>query len=228
MKTLAAVALLLVATPFLHAQSNNPDSNFRIEIQTDGDGKPSFSITNLFNDTLTACVIRFSLSSNPTWHSQLDWDTVVQDIPVNRAGTEHPIEAGASKTMFLSHAVGESLPDKVEVVAAIWADGESFGDPKWVNVILNGRASLTLAYDDAIGILQKGLDENWTRDQYLEAVNSKPGVTGPISAIRSTLRGNRIFDEKPQLLKHAVQNLKADFEQRLELLRKAKPAFDGW
>jgi hypothetical protein len=74
-------------------------------------------------------------------------------------------------------------------------------------------------------MLQKGLDENWTRDQYLEVLNSRPRLTGPMSAISSNLRGNRNFDGKPQLLRHIVQNLQAYFEQRLELLRKAKPAF---
>ena len=234
MSTLAAIALTLIAAPLVRAQSGlDADSSFRVEIQTDSDGKPSFTLTNLFNDTLTACVIRFSLSSNPTWHSQLDWDPIVQDLPLSRAEADHPLEAGTSKTMYLPHAVGESLPDTVEVVAAIWADGETFGDDKWVRVILNNRASLALAYENAIGMLQKGLDENWTRDQYLDAVN-KPRHTGPgevyggpVLAIRNTLR-NRIFDEKPLLLRHAVQNLQAHFEERLDLLSKAKPAFDGW
>jgi hypothetical protein len=64
-------------------------------------------------------------------------------------------------TMYMLHEGEKSLPDKVQVVAAIWADGETFGDAKWVRVILDHRASLALAYQDAIGTLQKGLDENW-------------------------------------------------------------------
>ena len=238
MNALASVTLCLalIVAPFLRAQSGpDADSSFRIEIQTDIDGKPSFTLTNLSNDTLTACVIRFSLSSKPTWHSQLDWDTVVQDIPLNAAEAEHPIEAGASKTMYLPHAVGESLPDKVEVVAAIWADGETFGDPKWVKVLLHYRASLARAYEDSISMLQKGLDGNWTRDQYLDATNNRAANSepsevygGPTLAIRNTLRGNSTLDGKPQLLRRTIQNLQASFEQKLDLLRKAKPAFDGW
>jgi hypothetical protein len=180
MNALAAVTLCLtlIVAPFLRAQSDpNAASSFRIEIQTDIDGKPSFTLTNLSNDTLTACVIRFSLSSKPTWRSELDWDSIVQDSPLKRA-EDQPLEAGASVTMYLPHAIGESLPDKVEVVAAIRADGQTFGDAKWVKVILDNRASLALAYEDAIGILQKGLDENWTRDQYLEALDSKPRFYG--------------------------------------------------
>ena len=218
--------LALMIAPSLHAQSDvSVDSGFRIEIQTVIDGKPSFTFTNLFNDTLTACVIRFYLSSRPTWHAELDWAPLVQDLPINRVGAEHPLDAGTSKTMYLPHAVGESLPDKVEVVAAIWADGETFGDDKWLKVLLKNRASLASAYEGAIGILQKGMDENWTRIQFLEAVSSKP--TAATLAIRNTLGGNRIFDAKPQLLRHALQNLQAYFEQKLDLLRKSRPAFDG-
>jgi hypothetical protein len=229
MNTLAAVALCLalIGAPFFRTQAGlNADSSFRIEIQADIDGRPSFTLTNLFNDALTACVIRFSLSSKPTWHSQLDWDPFLQDLPLNRVEAEPPLQAGTSKTMYLPHAIGESFPDKVEVVAATWADGETFGDPKWVKVLLDNRVLLAVAYADAISMLQKGLDENWTRDQYLNAVTSKPRFTGPISAIRNTLRANRIFDQKPQLLRHAVQNLQAFFQQKLDLLRKSKPAFD--
>jgi hypothetical protein len=228
MNALAAVALslTLIGAPFLHPQSGpNADSSFRIEIQTDSNGKPSFTITNLSNDTLTACVIRFSLSSELTWHSELDWDPIIQAGPVNRAEAAHPLDAGASMTMYLPHAIEKSLPDRVDVVAAIWADGETFGDAKWVKVLLDNRASLALAYEDAIGILQKGLDENWTRDQYLDALNNKPRSTAPISSIRSTLQGNRNLDGKPQLLRRTVQYLQVYFEQRLDLLRKAKPAF---
>src|ERR1700686_209951 len=106
--------LALMIAPSLHAQSDvSVDSGFRIEIQTVIDGKPSFTFTNLFNDTLTACVIRFYLSSRPTWHAELDWDPLVQDLPINRVGAEPPFDAGTSKTMYLPHAVGESLPDKV-------------------------------------------------------------------------------------------------------------------
>jgi hypothetical protein len=239
MNALAAVTLCLalIVAPFLRAQSGpdaDADSSFRIEIHTDIDGKPSFTLTNLSNDTLTACVIRFSLSSKPTWHSQLDWDSIVQDSPLKRA-EDQPLEAGASVTMYLPHAIGESLPDKVEVVAAIWADGQTFGDTKWVKVLLHYRASLARDYEDSISMLQRGLDENWTRDQYLDAVNNRAANSepsevygGPTLAIRNTLRGNRTLDGKPQLLRRTIQNLQASFEQKLDLLRKAKPAFDGW
>jgi hypothetical protein len=69
MNALAAVALclVLIVAPFVRAQSGpNADSSFRIEIQTDIDGKPSVTLTTLFNDTLTACVIRFPF--HPTRH----------------------------------------------------------------------------------------------------------------------------------------------------------------
>jgi hypothetical protein len=82
---------------------------------------------------------------------------------------ELPIEPGGRITQHLSHAVGGPLPDKIEVVAGVWADGETFGQPDWVKVILKNREIQASAYEQATSMLQRGLDQNWTRDQYLQA-----------------------------------------------------------
>lgn len=97
-----------------------------------------------------------------------------------------PLEPGASLTLFLPHEVGGALPDRVEVVAGIWDDGETFGLAVWVKALIDNRASLRSAYEQAVSLLQRGLDENWPRGQYLAALNSKPNSL-PFYAIRSTL-----------------------------------------
>ena len=78
--------------------------------------------------------------------------------------------------MYLPHKVGGPLPDRVEVIAGIWEDGETFGEAVWVKTLLDHRASLTSAYEQAIFMLQKGLNENWTRGQYLACYGSNKRV----------------------------------------------------
>jgi hypothetical protein len=79
------------------------------------------------------------------------WDALVQG--------NHPIEPGRTILRPFFPNDGSSLPDKVEVIAGIWADGESFGQPEWLSNILKTRAMRASEYDDATAILQKG----WTR-----------------------------------------------------------------
>jgi len=142
------------------------------------------------------------------------WDAVLQD--------ELPIEPGASVSHYLSHPVGGPLPDKVEVIAGVWDDGETFGQLVWVNVILKNRSMRASEYEQAAAMLQQGLDQNWTRDQYLQALGDKPN-SGPIYAVRSTLVANQRFTERPQLLRHSVQKMLESFAQKSNLIRKAKP-----
>ena len=208
------IACRLVSSA-VHGQSQTAEQpRFQIEIQAAGESGPSYTVTNVTGKTVTACVFRFSSSSESKEISSTVWDAVVQD--------ELPIEPGASISKPLGHVVGGPLPDKVEVVAGVWADGEIFGQPDWVKVILKNREMLASAYEQAATILQQGLDQNWTRDQFLEALNNKPN-SGPTYAIRSTFVANQRFAERPQLLRNAMQMLLASFTRKSDQLRKAKP-----
>lgn len=46
------------------------------------------------------------------------------------------------------------------LLAAIWADGSTFGDSKWVNRLLERRFILQKHVDNAISILQRALNVN--------------------------------------------------------------------
>lgn len=218
MKTLLA-ALALVVTNFAHlslayaGQRGSEQSHFQVTIETAAEKGPHYTVVNLTDKPVTACVIELS-SSQETRKSKTVWDALLQGEP--------PIEPGKSISQYLSHAVGGPLPDKVEVVAAVWADGETFGQSDWVSLILKNREMRASAYGQAIAILKKGLDENWTRDQFLQALADKPN-SGPLYGLRSTLMANRQFAEKPQLLRTAMQRMLESLTQKAEEIRKARP-----
>jgi hypothetical protein len=192
MKILApAICVLSVGASLfslpVHAQSAAITSpNFEITIQTEGERAPRYTVTNLTGKTVAACVVRLSSSLDSDTQRSV-WDALVLSVP--------PIEPDASISQFLAHRVGGPLPDRVEVVAGVWVDGETFGDPEWVNVILKGRQSLVAAYDQAIALLREGMDQKWTREQYLQAFNDK--TNSVFYGIRATLTANEDLDEHP-------------------------------
>jgi len=219
MKILATISCVLSAVMIIQSAIYGQSlaavqPRFQIEIQAIGEGGPRYTVTNLTGKPVTACVFQLSSSSQSHGKSKTVWDSVLQD--------EQPIEPGGSISQYLSHTVGNPLPDKVDVVAGVWADGQTFGDSVWVKNILETREMRASAYEHAAAVLQQGLDQNWTRDQYLQAINDKPN-SGPIIAIRSTLQANQQFAEKPQRLRGTIQVLLESFRQKSAQIRKAKP-----
>ena len=190
-------------------------AKFEIKIQIEGEGAPRYTATNLTGKTVTACVVRLYSSLENNGQHRTVWDALVQNVP--------PIEPNASISQFLAHQVGGPLPDKVEVVAGVWVDGKTFGDPEWVAVILKGRESLVGAYDQAIAVLREGMDQKWTREQYLQALHGKPN-SAPFYEIRATLAANKKLDEQPRMLNQLMQKMLDSFVEKTNQLGKAKPA----
>lgn len=185
---------------------------FQIEIHVSDPRTPSYTVTNLTGRTVTACVVRLS-SSIEKGASHTMWDALLQDV--------RPIEPNASFSQYAGHRVGGPLPDRVEIVAGVWSDGESFGDSEWVKMILKNRETLAGAYEQASALLQQGLEQNWTRDQYVQALNDKPNAA-PFFVIRSAVTANKNFDERPELLHRMMQSMQKSFVDRSNQLRTAK------
>lgn len=216
-------AALCVGSAVHGLSRTEEEPKFQIEIDPAAERGPKFTVTNLSAKTLAACVFQFSISSDGRSQSKMEWDPATQGGGDERRKIPKPLEPGASMTLNLPYKVGDSFPDKVDVIAGVWADGETFGAADWVKAIQNNRASLDSAYEQAISFLQQGLDRGWTRSQYLEALTSKSNAL-PFYSIRSTLEASRNSDSDPRALKHAMQSLMAYFTQNLDLLRKARPA----
>ena len=224
MQLLAAiVAGLLVAWSVSAPAQVVTEPKFQIEIQASGAGSPKFSVTNLSAKTLVACTISYSVSTEARSQGKMNWNPLVRAGHGPKGEAQGPLEPSQTLTVNLPRVVGGPLPDKVEIIAGIWADGETFGQAVWVKSLIDPNASMVSAYEQAITLLQEGIEHNWTKEQYLAALVGKPD-SWPVYSIRQTFRANQGLDQHPQLAKRVAQNLLDHFEQDLQLLRPQKSA----
>jgi hypothetical protein len=211
--TLVAVIFLLGLAP-VRPQTETPQERFQITL-LDG---AKFSLKNLNNKSLTACVLQLSSSSETKPQGKTQWDSLVQNVP--------PIAPGESMAQFLGHAVGGPIPDKVEVLAGVWEDGETFGEPAWVKRILGARQLQANAYGLAITLLRQGAEQNWTLEQYKQALSDKPNSL-PFVSLKSTLGANEGFSQRPSSLRHVMQIMLDSFTRRYEEFQRSKPTIEN-
>src|SRR6266851_1282041 len=172
--SVVSVALIVAVAVCAHSRADgNP--KFQIDIQAGAQGGPKFTVMNLSGKAVSACVLEISIASEGKGQSRIVWDAALHG--------ERPLEKGASISENLFHVVGAPLPDKVEVIAGMWSEGEPFGQSDWVKVILANHAARVSSYEQEISFLQRGLDQNWTREQFLAGLSSMPNP-GIFSAIR--------------------------------------------
>jgi hypothetical protein len=216
-----AIGIALFIVCALRSQSQAlSEPKFGIEIQKDEQERATFTLTNLSEKTLTACTIQLSVSTEAGRPSEMNWDSLLPSRGPH-GEPQMPLKPGESVTMNLPHIVGKPFPDELKVVAGIWADGETFGEEVLVETHVSHRASFVSAYEQAIALLKEGIENNWTREQYLAALEGKPGSL-PFYSIRSTFHANQALDNRPQLAKNIAQKLLAHFELDLQRLRPQK------
>ena len=211
---LFAASLALIAVGALCVKSRADEiPNFQTEIQAVAQGGPKFAVMNLSGKTVAACVLEISIWSEDKGQSRIVWDAALKG--------GRPLEPGASITENLPRVTGAPLLDKVEVIAGIWSDGVPFGKSDWVKIILADRATQLSEYEQEGYFLHRGLDQNWTRERYLEALSLMPNP-GIFYGIKSTLEANQKLDDKPELLQRVIHTLLASSNQKIELIRQAK------
>lgn len=217
MKTLAAVLCVLniamLAPSALHSQRAGR-SGLQIEIHTTGQRGPTYTVTNLSGKPVWAMVLEISTSSQPARKSRTTWDSILESQPA--------IQPGASISQPLYRFGNNPLPDKIEVTAVVWTDGTTFGTPATVNSILNNRATRAAEYEDAAAILEQGLRQNWSRDQYQQAFRDKPD-NGAVYTVRTALSATQVTAKTPEEFTHTMQFLLTSFQQLSKQLRKVKP-----
>ena len=222
MKMLATAFCVLAGGMFFSSLAQRPSTTperprFKIEIRATaekGQKGPGYAVTNLTAKAVTACVFELTYPSPHARKSKTVWDTLFEGVP--------PIEPGQTIFRPVLLVGGSALPGKVEVIAGVWADGQSFGQPEWANSILKNRAMRASQYDDAAAILRQGLNQNWTRNQYQQAFSDKPD-TGPVYTVRTALSATQQTGQTPQEFTHTMQFLLQTFRQQSDKLRKPKP-----
>lgn len=198
----------------LYPQRAAERPEFRVEIHPAGDKRPACTVTNLSSKPVWALVLEISSSSQPARKAKKVWDTLLDSQP--------PIEPGTSISRPLWEFAFSPQPDQIKVIAAVWTDGETWGAPASVNLVLNNRTRLAAEYEDAAAILQQGLSQNWTRDQYQQAFRDKPD-TGAVYTVRTALSATLQTAQTPQAFTHVMQFLLTNFQQLSKELRKVKP-----
>ena len=217
MKTLSAAicALNIVMVPAsaLHSQRETERPEFRVEIRP-GERGPAYTITNLSGKSVSALVFEVSSSSQPARKAKKVWDSILEG--------HRPLDPGTGLSRPVWELAFNPAPDRIRVIAAVWTDGETFGPPASINSILNNRAVRAAEYEDAAGILQQGLNQNWSRDQYEQAFRNKPD-NGAVYTVRTALSTTLQTARTPEEFNHTMQFLLTNFRQLSKQLRQVKP-----
>ena len=200
-----------------HPRQSSGQPNFRVEIHSVTERGPQIVLTNLSEEPLTACFLQISFWKEDRKPIGELWDAFLQNTS--------PIAKDGDVSLPLGHVVGQPLPDKVEVAAAVWADGTTFGSPDELKRILSNRAYRAHSLDRIISLLQMGLQQEWTRDHYLVALDQAPTVSSQAYGLRSTLNANPNLDTKPRVRQRIVQRMLDSFSRERDLLRQSKPDF---
>ncbi len=214
---LCAFGIAALSLPALHAQAQSKGPDFRVEILRGNKG-PTYTITNLSAKPVEALVLEVSSSSQPARKVTRAWDSILEGL--------HPIEPGAGLSRPVYELAFGPSPDKIKVVAAVWTDGKTFGAPASVNLILNKRATRASEYEHAAGILQQGLSQNWTRDQYEQAFRDQPD-TGAVYSVRTALSAALQTAQTPQDFTRTMRFLLTSFQQSVEAAPPGETHLDG-
>lgn len=213
MKILAAAFCAICIAMLSPSASQAQPPKFRVEIQP-GQRGPSYTITNLNSKPVSAFVLEISSSSRAARKEERRWDSILEGHP--------PIAPGAGLSRSLYELAFSPTPDRIKVIAAIFTDGDTFGPPALINYILKIRGDRAAEYEDAARILQQGLSNNWTRDQYEQAFRDKPdsgAVYTVRTALSSTLQTAKMHDEFTRVMQILLKN----FQQLSKKLREVKP-----
>lgn len=220
MKMLAAVICVLGAGMLCSAgaqgQATSGDrTRFPVEIHATGEKGPSLTVTNRTGKTVTACVFEVSYPAPGRRNAKIAWDELLQGGAV--------IEPGVTVVRPSFLFAGGPIPDKVEIVGGVWLDGGTFGEPELSNNVLKTRAARAAEYEQTGALVQQGLDQHWSREQYQQAFRDKPD-TGPVYTVRTALSATQQTAPTQQEFSRVMQILVQSFKEYAERLRKGKPA----
>lgn len=129
-------------------------------------GAPRVVLTNLHQSPLTAIVLDLGSfkPGNPPVRN-------VADALQNRVLIA-PIPRGLS---YVGAVGGINTKDgwlKPKLLAAVWEDGSTWGPDDAIDLVFAGRRSSLAAHEEAIKLLQSGLDKQWTLEQFQSEIET--------------------------------------------------------
>ena len=155
-----------------------------------------------------------SSSAQPARKVNKIWDSILEG--------HRPLEPGAGLSRPVYELAFSPVPDRIRVIAAVWTDGKTLGAPAAVNSILNKRVLRAAEYEDAAGVLQQGLNQNWTRDQYEQAFRDKPD-NGAVYTVRTALSASLQTARTPEEFSQIMRSVLTNFQKLSSQLRQVKP-----
>ncbi len=210
MKTLTAAFCALTVAFLSSAALPAQLPRFRVEIQKAGQRGPTYTITNLSTKPVSALVLEISSSSQPARKEHRRWDSLMESQPA--------VEPGATISRSLYELAFSPTPDRIKVIAALFTDNATYGSRALITPILNNRVVLAAEYEDAARILQQGLSQNWTRDQFGQAFRDKPD-NGALYTVRTALSATQQTARTPEEFTQTMRFLLTNFQQFAKNLR---------
>ena len=214
-RTLAMYALLAGSLVYFvspaHPQSvGDPGLDVRMKVSGN---YFSYTVANAGSKAVAAYAVKVSFPQT-NQERILTWDSVLADDPA--------LDPDAHMVGGIGHIESRPYPDRVEVVAGIWSDGETFGEEVYVKQLLDARQERASDLERVAKLAQRGLDENWAVEQYLNALDGM-SKSFAVDFLRSFLKNNPRPAEHPEALRHLVTGVFDRFTGNYERIRRAKP-----
>jgi len=229
-KEVTVIRTLLFATllPLLYAQS----PPVLVTTTTQPDGHITYTIQNRTDSTITAYFykrIGWSLRPDGSKAGSLT------ELGYKDSALEHGTDPIPSHQQLTQTAPN----GEVSVLAVLWADGSTYGDPEWVHRLQTRRVLAQQHIDNAMAVLQKALDSGADSStviaqlelilQQLTPLKENPDnvflsayYQGPIHSfgnpIAARLDGAQVYLTDREIIKHALDNLQ-QLRDRLLLYR---------
>jgi hypothetical protein len=118
-------------------------------VATQPDGRLALSVQNLKGSPLTAYFFK-ELGAGFGFMGYMD----AGGLTNGALPSPFPIPPNQQATTILANATNR----EVTFLAALWADGTTYGDPDWVGRLRERRVLAQQHNDNAIAVLQKALD----------------------------------------------------------------------
>lgn len=171
MRKWISTAILLAAGVTINlapARPKTPDAGpFAISIETLSDGYVRLSVVNKSRQSVTALA---AVGSRTVIESQAtDRSVRFFDSALNPSKPMDLQSDGSYSFLFFGpNPAPESLKRDVQLKAALFADGSSWGDPDWVKVLTLRRSSAYLYQNKALRALDEGYSDGLTREAFAE------------------------------------------------------------